>query len=815
MPRPAILSCQIENDFQFHNADANNVLDQPLNFKSEQDMTLTWRLLCLVCLFIATAPHFAARAMVTTPPRELRGRVIDPNRAVVAGAKIVASGNRGPEIHAVTNNDGEFSLLLEPGEYTLRLSAEGFAPTTVVVRAATNSFPPLEIILEPAGYSEFVTITGMTGYGTYAVSSATKNLNALRDVPQSVVVVSREAIKDQGMQNIADVVRYVPGVTAIQGENNRDQVVIRGNNSSADFFLDGVRDDAQYYRDLYNLDRVEALKGPNAMIFGRGGGGGVINRVTKQAGFASLGELTLQGGSFGNKRMLGDFGRPITNRVAFRLNGVYENSGSFRNNVGLNRVGINPTFTIVAGKQTQIRLGYEHFRDNRVADRGIPSFHGLPSHAAISTFFGNANESEVRARVNLLSAVIDRQFGRIQFHNRTLFGAYRRFYQNFVPGTVNADETRVNLSAYNNATRRHNIFNQTDLTYATKSGVVRHTLLAGIEFGHQLSNNFRNTGFFNNTATSVSVPFADPSTAIPVVFRQSVTDANNRVNANVAATYVQDQVEISPRLQVLVGLRSDRFQLRFHNNRNGEELARVDTLWSPRMGIVFKPIAPLSLYSSYSVSYLPSSGDQFASLTAVTQTLKPETFRNYEIGAKWDLRQSLSLNAAVYSLARANTRANSPNDPTRIVQTGSQRTNGVELEINGRFTQAWQVLGGYAFQDAQVTNATTVAPKGAVVAQVPRHTFSLWNSYRFSGKWGTGLGLVHRSNMFAAIDNKVTLPGYTRADAALFYNLTENVGMQANVENLLDRKYFINADGNDNISPGSPRSLRFALTWKF
>jgi len=771
------------------------------------------RLACIV--LIAGAFPGATHADESAMLSQLRGKVLDPNRAAIAGAKITAVMRGQLDASSLTNANGEFSLTLEPGEYTLRVSAEGFADTSLTVRSKPTSFEPLEILLQPAGQSATVTITDMAGYEAFTVSSATKTLTPLRDVPQSVTVLSREVIRDQGMQSIADVVRYVPGITANQGENNRDQVVIRGNSSSADFFVDGVRDDVQYYRDLYNLDRVEALKGPNAMIFGRGGGGGVINRVTRQAGFAPLGELTLQGGSYGNKRVLGDFDRPFSNRFAFRLNGVYENSGSFREHVELNRFGINPTLTIVAGKQTQIRLTYEHFRDNRTADRGIPSYRGRPSDADISTFFGNPDLSFVRAHVNLVSGVIDHQAGELNIRNHTLFGDYNRIYQNFVPGTVNADETRVNLSAYNNATRRRNLFNQTDLTYAAKIGTLRHTLLAGAEFGRQVSNNLRNTGYFNNTSSSISVPFANPTINTPVIFRQSATDADNHVQANIAATYAQDQIELSPKVQLLAGMRFDHFTVRFRNNRNGDAFHRLDSLFSPRAGIVFKPIVPLSLYASYSVSYLPSSGDQFSSLTAITQTLKPEKFSNYEFGTKWDVRQSLALTTAVYRLNRTNTRATDPNDPTRIVQTGSQRTDGFEAGLNGSLTRAWKIVGGYAYQDARVTSATIAAPKGALVAQVPRHTFSLWNNYRFAGKWGAGLGIIHRSKMFAAIDDKVILPGYTRADAALYYTLSEKVGLQANLENLFDQKYFINADSNDNISPGSPRSVRLSLTWKF
>jgi catecholate siderophore receptor len=779
-----------------------------MSYKQSFIRVLSFALLSLTLSLCAFAGELTVQS-------ELRGRVLDPTRAAIPNVKVTAvRTGRGDTSSTLTNAAGEFSLLLEPGEYTLSCVAEGFAESAIVVRSRPTNFDAMDIVLQLSGYSGTVTVTDMVGYEPFAVSSATKTLTPLRDVPQSIAVISQEVIKDQGMQSIADVVRYIPGITTHQGENNRDQLVIRGNSSSADFFLDGVRDDVQYYRDLYNLDRVEALKGPNAMIFGRGGGGGVLNRVTKQAGFAPITEMTFQGGTFGNKRVLADFNRALSERVAFRVNGLFENSGSFRDQVDYKRAGLNPTLTIVAGKATQIRLGYEHFRDNRVADRGIPSFRGLPSNTDISTFFGDPDQSKVRARVNLASAVVDHQIGDLNLHNRTLFGKYNRFYQNYVPGAVNADETRVNLSAYNNATRRENIFNQTDLTYSAKTGSLRHTLLAGAEFGRQVSNNVRNTGFFNNTATSISVPFANPTIDTPVTFRQNATDADNHVQANVAAAYAQDQVELTSKVQVLAGLRFDHFKLRFHNNRNGDNLSRIDSLWSPRLGLVFKPVTKLSLYGSYSVSYLPSSGDQFSSLTNVTQTLKPEKFDNYEIGAKWDLLQSLSLTSALYRLDRTNTRATDPNDPTRTLQTGSQRTNGFEVGLNGRVTRDWQLLGGYAYQDAKVTSATVSAVKGARVAQVPRNTFSLWNNYRFASKWSAGLGLIHRSDMFAAIDNRVTLPGYTRVDAALYYTINEKLRLQANLENLSDRKYFVNADGNDNISPGSPRAARVSLTWK-
>lgn len=645
--------------------------------------------------------------------------------------------------------------------------------------------------------------------------SALKTNTALIDTPQSITIVTEDQIKDQLLLSLGDVVRYVPGITAHQGENNRDQIIFRGNSSSADFFLNGVRDDVQYYRDLYNLSRVEVLRGPNAMLFGRGGGGGLINRVTKEAGFSASSEVTVQGGSFGSSRATVDVNQPFNDTIAFRVNGLYENSGSFRDHVRLERYAFNPTLTIIPAKETKVTLAYEHLHDARIADRGITSFQGRPADVSISTYYGNPDDSHVGAAVNFFAGTIERQIGDLSVRNRTLFGDYNRSYQNYVPGVVNAAKTQVALTAYNNATRRRNFFNQTDLTYAVSTGQIRHTLLAGVELGRQLTDNFRNTGYFNNTATSVSVPYANPVVTTPVSFRQSATDADNHLQTDLAAFYAQDQIEFSQHLLGVVGLRFDSFDLTYHNNRNGDNFRRRDDLVSPRAGIILKPSTRLSLYANYSVSFLPSSGDQFSSLTTITLQVKPEKFTNYEVGLKWDLNDRLAFTAAAYELDRTNTRATDPADPTRIIQTGRTRTNGFEIGLGGSLNQWWSVAGGYAYQDASIRSATTAAAAGAQVAQVPHHNFSLWNKFQVVPKLAVGLGIIFRADMFAAVDNTVTVPGYTRVDAAVYYAINPQWRLQANVENLFNRRYYLNADSNTNISPGSPRALRVALAVKF
>jgi catecholate siderophore receptor len=745
----------------------------------------------------------------------VRGRVSDPSGAPLPGAQVAAAS--GGQKLAATGTDwnGHFSLSLAPGSYTLIINASGFAEARreVVVTGAQTVSIAIELQILPR--TDMVTVTETAGYETATTNSATRTPTPLINVPQAVSVVTSELIRDQMMTSIGDVVRYVPGLTAVQGENNRDQVVIRGNSSSADFFVNGLRDDVQYFRDVYNLERVEALKGPNAMTFGRGGGGGVINRVTKEPGFADLREFNFQGGMFGNKRVATDWNHPFGPKAAVRFNGMYENSDSFRRYVNLERYGLNPTATFLLTPQTRITASYEYFRDRRTADRGIPSFAGRPSDVPIETFFGNPSDSHVRANVHLGSMRMERQFGRLNLRNATLVADYDRGYQNYVPGAVSEDRTAVALSAYNNATSRRNLFNQTDLSLTAHTGAVRHTLLWGAELGRQSTGNFRNTGYFDGNRTSVQVPYDNPTIPARAVFRQSATDADNHVGANIAAGYVQDQIELSRFFQVLAGVRVDRFDLLFHNRRGGPDLGRVDHLISPRAGLVFKPAAEVSVYGSYSVSWLPSSGDQFGSLTTVTQQLKPEKFSNYEAGIKWDVRRSLSMTTAVYRLDRTNTRAVDPNEPTRILQTGSQRTNGVEVGLNGAVTPRWSVAGGYSYQDAFVLSATASAPAGAQVAQAPHHTFSFWNHYRMMARLSGGLGILNRSDMYAGIDNTVTLPGFVRADAAVYYSLSERMRVQVNVENLFDRRYYVNANGNNNISPGYPRAVRAGLVVRF
>ncbi|HET7707413.1 MAG TPA: TonB-dependent siderophore receptor [Thermoanaerobaculia bacterium] len=745
-------------------------------------------------------------AALASDSRTLRGRVTDATGQVVRDARVTL-GQRT----VLTDENGGFVFDNVPAQRaTLTVRFLALPPVTVPVAPDHDD---VAVTLDLGSISDRITVTA--AHPKLRITSATKTDTPLRDVPQAVSVVTRDVIEQHAMQSIADVVRYVPGVGMASGEGNRDTPIFRGNHSTSNFFVDGVRDDVQYFRDLYNVERVEALKGPNAMIFGRGGVGGVINRVVRKADFSETRELRIQGGSWNDRRFTGDFGQALTELVAGRITAMYEKSDSYREGASLERYGANPTLAFSLGDNTSLTASYEFFHDERTADRGISSFAGRPVETDASTFFGNADLSNSEVDVHALHTALEHRLSEnVTLRNRTGYAMYDKFYQNVYPGSVDAAGERVSISAYNNGTKRDNLFNQTDLIVKHRSGRIEHTVLAGLEFGRQVTDNLRHTGYFSSVGpnvTSVMVPLANPTTTLPLTFRQSATDADNHGVATVAGLYVQDQMTLG-RFDVIGGLRYERFQTDLRNNRNGADLTATDNLVSPRLGLVYRPVATMSLYGSYSVSYLPRSGDQLSSLTISNAALDPEEYRNVEAGLKWDATPGMSMSAAVYQLERGNVAIAHPTNPNESLLVDGERTRGLELEAAGNITRAWSVLAAYTWQDGEITRSlSSNAPAGARLAQLPEHSIALWNRYDISARWGVGAGVMHRTEVFTSTDNAVLLPGFTRVDAALFYDLNDSMALQVNVENLLDTEYYAFAHSNTNITPGAPRALR--VTW--
>jgi catecholate siderophore receptor len=668
--------------------------------------------------------------------------------------------------------------------------------------------------------SSDIVVTGQRPeYGVEKTSTATRTNTDVKDIPQAMTVISESQIEDQALRSIADVLTYVPGAMPGTGESNRDQITLRGNSTTADFFVDGIRDDVQYFRDLYNVERVEILRGPNAMIFGRGGGGGIVNRVTKRSSLNAYREFAILGDSEGGFRLTGDVDQPLGDAVGVRVNGMYENGESFRDHVDLERYGVNPTAGLVVGPDTRIDLGYEHLYDRRTADRGIPAERiassgtkRRPLEGFDDIFFGDPEESYSKSNVDVVTFGLEHQFAEgLTLRNRSLYGDYDKFYQNIYPNSVAApvvgeSEDQVVLAAYNSRNDRRNLFSQTDLIWENQLGGIDQTLLLGFEIGNQKSRNQRDNG----TIADPRQPLSNPTVDALVTYGPFTS---NRIDADILAFYIQDQIQLSPMFEIVAGLRFDSFKLNVDNLINGQEFERTDELFSPRVGLIVKPVANLSLYASYGRSYLPSGGDQFSSLDITSEALKPERFDNYEVGAKWEPIEGLLATVALYQLDRTNTRAIGPNNT--VVLTGEQRSKGLEIGLERSVSDRWQISAGYSWQKAEITEDTSAAPKGREVPLVPRHQFSLWNRYDVTGALGVGLGVVARTKAYASISNAVVLPGYVRLDGALFYEFADGIEAQLNIENLLGEDYFSTAHNDNNIAPGAPTTARAAVRFRF
>ena len=650
--------------------------------------------------------------------------------------------------------------------------------------------------------------------------SATKTDTPLQNIPQTISVIDSRQIADQGMRSIQDVLRYVPGVALSGGEGHRDQIVVRGNGSTADFFVDGLRDDVQYYRGLYNLDRVEVLKGPNAMIFGRGGGGGVVNRVTKRPERARIARGTVSLDERGAWYGEADLNSPFGERFSARANAVYEEFNNFRDAYEGYRIGLNPTLALTPNAATRIDVGFEYAADRRVVDRGLPSDGGRPLTGFDRTFFGDTELNRTRFTGKVGTARFEHRFtDRLKLVSKALYGDYDKFYRNVLaatPVTTVGGVRRVGLEAYQSPTTRRNLLLQTDLIADVTTGPVSHTLLVGTDFGDQRTHAERTQGFFDSGPfTSADqrrymTPLASDIFVPTVTFRDGIGRTDARTRAKAFGVYVQDQAKIGDHLEIVAGLRRDQFELAVNDLRKNAFFRRTDLLWSPRIGLVLKPTDRLSLYASFSRSFLPQSGDQFSSLDVTTAALKPERFTNREAGVKWAALPGLDVSLAAYRLDRTDTRATDPATNLTVL-TGAQRSRGVELTVQGEVSRRLTISGGAALQEAEITRTTVAAPTGRKVPLVPKFQASLWGRYNLTDRLGAGLGVYHQSNSFASISNTVVLPAFTRVDAAAFAKLGHGAEFQLNVENLIDRSYVGLAFNDNNLTPANPRTVRATL----
>jgi len=652
-------------------------------------------------------------------------------------------------------------------------------------------------------------------YSEQKILSATRMKTALIDTAQAISVINQDQIREQNITNMEQAVRYIPSFNIQQGEGNRDQLTIRGNSSSADFFVDSVRDDLQYIRDFYNAKSIEFLRGPNALSFGRGGAGGLVNRVSKMADGNQKKSINLTTGSFNDRRIELDLGDKVNQKFFLRLNTVYEKSDSYRNFVNFEKYGFNPTATIILGDKTDLKINYEHFFDQRVADRGIPSKNNTAFDSSSSSFFGNPRESYATTKINNFSTILSHDFSKdFNLRNHTRYSINDKFYQNVYANSAVDSNNNFFISAYNNLTQRKNFTNQLDLTKKFETYGFKHQGLLGLEITRQDSLSLRKNGSFNNNS-SLKISASNSVDYTPIIYNKSSSVNDLISEVRVYGLYTQDQIDLNKYFQLLAGIRQDRFEINLRNNHTMQKFSRIDSLTSPRLGLIFKPKKNLAIYTSYSVSYLPSAGDQFDSMTSQIKNLKPEKIQNYEIGSKFDLTKEFSLATAIFELQRNNSKVADPNNAGFYFLSGESRTRGLEFEAKGKISQRLNTNLSYTIQDARVVGQTSTAQKNNKVALAPNHKFAWLNKFDFTPNIAFSLALIRQSSQFAGSDNSTKINGFKRFDFGFYYKFNKHYRAQLNVENILNEKYILTAHNNNNLMPGSIRAFKLSFNGEF
>jgi len=700
-----------------------------------------------------------------------------------------------------------------------------------------NILAPPGPIMETQGHD--IVVTGETLQSSQM--NSVKTPTPIIDIPQSLTITTDEDILDRGITSIGQIIDYTPGVNTSQGEGHRDSIVFRGVRSTADFFIDGVRDDVQYYRGLYNLEQVEILRGPNALLFGRGGTGGVLNRVTKKGVFGETfggGQIAVD--TFGEFSIQGDFNLSSGENAAFRLNASYESLNNHRDFYDGERIGLNPTARLALGENTILDLSYEYADHERFIDRGIVTGDdGRPVEALQDVVFGDAENNFLDLEAHLLRANLQHNFSDNWKGVVTAFyGDYEKVYSNFFTNDYDAATNRVELDGYIDTTKRQNFILSGNLIGEFDSGSVGHTVLIGGEFISTSSDQNRfNTRFdtsVTDVANGVSDPFFGDASTDRAIFdadrpiqllgnigtlsdgrttTNTFGDLNDftQVEVDVVSLYIQDEISLTDWLNVIIGGRFDSFDIEVLNVPAAELRTRKDEEFSPRGGLIIKPVENISIYASYSESFLPRSGEQFANINGDNDALAPNTFTNLEAGVKWDFITGLSLTAAIFEIKQSSPQVDD-NDASAFVVVDST-IQGFELQVQGEVMPGWNVSAGYSFLDGEQVDQS--GPTGLRPRELPENMFSIWNQVEVTDRFGIGLGLTHQDESFINNGNSAVLPAYTRIDASAYYDLSDNFRVQVNVENLTDTLYFPNSQSTHQASVGAPLNARFAITGRF
>ncbi|MFN3237853.1 MAG: TonB-dependent receptor [Pseudomonadales bacterium] len=690
-----------------------------------------------------------------------------------------------------------------------------------------SSFMAHTALADDAGIEEVV-VKGK--YLSIDKVNSVKTPTPIIDVPQSLSIMTDIQMREQSFQNMGDVLRYTPGLSISQGEGHRDAIIIRGIQTTADFFVDGVRDDVQYYRPLYNLEQLEVLRGANALLFGRGGGGGVINRVQKKAQLdEQFTQFSVSANTFSAYNGAVDSNFALTDDVALRVNAYYQSLDNHRDEYDGDSYGINPTLRWRISENTSAVLSYERLDDDRVVDRGVPSQNvngapDVPLENFDETFFGSPSANFTTLEADIFRVRLDHDFTEQLRGNVTVqYADYDKLYQNLYASeevvVVDGAFPQVELDGYRDTTDRENLILQANLIGEFETGAIGHTVLFGVELGNQETANARADNVFaSNGSDQLFINFTDPLVIPAFSFTPVVRDRESEVDFT--SVYLQDQIDLTDNFKVLLGVRYDSFDIDVFDvieANDGDAVDgnfdRKDSEVTPRYGLIYKPIENVSIYASHSETFLPRSGDQFLTLNLDSESTRPQFFENDEFGVKWDIRDDLSFTFSMFELERESYTSVDPEDASQLILIEGSETTGFELQLSGRLTPDWHLTASYADLDGEVETADGLGNDGNKTRQTPDSMYSIWTTYQFNEQLRFGLGANYQDSFFVREDNSVEVPDYIRVDAAVYYQLTGALDVQLNIENLFDEEYFPDAHSNDNISTGAPLNARFTLNY--
>ena len=649
------------------------------------------------------------------------------------------------------------------------------------------------------------------------LSPGLKSSLELKEIPRSISVMSAEQIKAQGLKSIGDVIDYTPGVINSQGEGHRDAPVIRGVRTTQDLYRDGIRDDVQYYRPLYNVESVEVLRGPDALTSGFGGAYGMINRVTKEGLIGEdFTEISGSVDSFGEFGIQLDRNVQIDKNTAFRLNMFGEDLANHRDFYYGNSFGANPTLKYDLGNGSTVDLSYEYLNQERFIDRGIPTgADGYPVQSLKDIVFGDPTENYSTHEAHILKAIYEHKLSEsLKGRFTAAYSDHDKLYQNFYAADYNSSANTVTLDGYVDTTKRKTSTFQYELTGELETGNIKHNWIAGLEYLDVSNDNDRFHAAWsdnNNSDTdvfSINRPI-NLNRGVGVNADNNTTVNNYRANqadetfadVNVFSFYISDEIALTDSLDLVLGARFDKMEV---DVSGGGPVSDSDDTISPKVGLIYDVTDAISVYASYSETFTPKAKDQYAKLESNADKIDPDTFENTEFGLRYDLPVGLSLSAAYFEVEK-----NAPTYSTALTTTMStSEISGIEFQLSGNLTSRWFISAGYTNLDAHDS-------EGKRLKETPEDVFSIWNNFLVSDRLAVNLGIINQGESHITNGSTEKLPSYTRVDAGASYALSENTSIQLNIENLTDELYFPHAHGADQASVGAPINAMLSITSKF